>query len=179
MVRSPLVRSRFTSFDWQDICERCRVVIDMPLDGTPAKHLCLTDPIHWRNLIHSSTVFHRRLDRGVGVRTRIHLDSLGDDDPSQMGPFAPGDPPRPRLVGDLLLWSRSDLQKLGFGRTSIKIIADWLAGYGLSLSMPDRCLLPNFLRSQLAARYGLSDLGLTGSTTAPITADDFYGGPTT
>ena len=32
------------TFEWRDVCERCHDVIEMPLDGTPPKHLCLTDP---------------------------------------------------------------------------------------------------------------------------------------
>lgn len=143
--------------DWRDVCEKCHRVMAMPDDGSPPEHLCLHDPVPWYDLlIHSparSRIRDSCLDRGALIRTEVPLEDLAGDDPSQMGPFAPGEPPRPRLVGDLVLWSRSELRTLGLSRPAILRLENWLAEHDLALNQPNPVFLKNFLRAQLLARY--------------------------
>lgn len=158
------VRSRFTSYDWKDICDRCRAVVEMPLDGTAAKHLCLIDPVPWKEIqkkrrrtagveVAFDGLESYYLDQGRAQRARSVLQDIEPDSPSQMGPFAPGSPPRPRLVGDLLLWSRRDLLSVrGVGRTTVDLIESWLSEHGLTLRKNSSKDLQAFLRANFSAR---------------------------
>lgn len=173
------VRSRFTSFDWQDVCERCRMVVEMPLDGTAAKHLCLADRVPWEDLLLEDAdleeIHTLELHRGVRQNASVaSIENIDADAPSQMGPFAPGTPPRPRLVGDLLLWSRANLIELMIRRKTVKVIEDWLLEYGLSLASRSPRLLQSFLRTQFAARY--EALPPPRETLGGYTPEDFNGG---
>ena len=155
------------TFEWRDVCERCSDVIEMPLDGTPPKHLCLTDPIPWDLLMKRdlgiasllASTRRYRLEYGAPVDTQIlsSPNTLHADDPSQTGPFAPGEPPRLILIRDLLLWSRSDLLALPtVSPAVVRMIEHWLADHGLALAPPYGNVLRKFLRDQFHARYQLT-----------------------
>lgn len=162
-------------FEWRDICERCHDVVEMPLDGMPPKHLCLTDPIPWDVLLERDLgiaaliILNKqyRLEHGAAVSQRHRRldgdgDGLGTGEPSQTGPFAPGDPPRLISISDLLLWSRTDLCALSnrapgptHSPTVVTAIERWLAEHGLTLAPRYEDALQTFLRSQFSARYTL------------------------
>ena len=158
------------TFEWRDICERCSDVIEMPLDGTPPKHLCLTDPIPWDELMKRDpgissllvAIRHCRLERGVvpSVTVQEALGFVDPEGPFQMGPFAPGQPPRPVTIGDLLLYSRTDLCSLlnaagAETHASVAVVEKWLAEYRLTLAPRNGLVLQDHVHAEYSARYKL------------------------
>lgn len=155
----------------RDVCDRCELVIAMPLDGGPSAHLCVHNPVPWDALLASSphlsqgfaAIRRCRLIQGRATRTcapdrfraGIELDAADAD---RVGPHPPGTTPAAVLICDLLSWTIDDLDDLpGVGDGTISALQTWLVRNGYMLRRRNdtafRAYLLARLRTFVATSY--------------------------
>lgn len=147
--------------DWRDICAQCHAIVEMPLDGSAADHLCPLDVVTIATLrervgltdLAAYSLKDHILDLGEAVRLVDPVMPPAALDVRRTGPFLPASPPPICFVGDLLLWTRQDLAALpNVGRHSIKRIMSWLARYGYTLAERDHVVFRTVSREQLSEK---------------------------